>query len=89
MKVCAALLLIATAVSAADVSGVRAPIGTSNAIVEPESTINDADKTAAEIIDEYKIFKADWWKYVDLASGMTLGLYQPYVERARSYDCNS
>ena len=89
MKVCAAFLLIATAAVAADVSDLPPLIATNTPIVEPDAIINDADRSSEEIIDEYKLFTTNWWKYVDLAAGLSLGMYQPYVERARSYDCNS
>ena len=89
MKFCAAFLLIATAAMAADVSDLPPLIATSTAVVEPEAIINDAERSSVEIIDEYKLFVTNWWKYVDLAAGFSLGMYQPYVERARSYDCNS
>ena len=51
--------------------------------------INDADRTVEELIGELTVLKQDFWKYLDLAAGMILGLYQPYLERARAYDCNS
>lgn len=50
--------------------------------------INDADKSVQELLDEYKPLKVHW-KWVDLALGAVLGLYQPYMQRARDYDCQS
>ena len=51
----------------------------------------DAEKTVAELLDEYQPLKPsqDWFYYHPLGLGLVLGLWEPYMQRARNYDCQS
>jgi hypothetical protein len=40
-----------------------------------------------ELLDEYKPLKLGYWKWLDFTMGILLGLWVPYAQRARNYDC--
>ena len=56
---------------------------------EDEEIVNDAEKSVQELLDELNPFGLKYWKWLDVTMGLTIGLWLPYIQRARSYDCQS
>ena len=54
---------------------------------EDGEIVNDAEKSVQELLDELNPFGLKYWKWLDVTMGLTIGLWLPYIQRARSYDC--
>ena len=49
-----------------------------------------AEKTVAQIVEELDpLNQTKIWKWIDFSYGIVLGLWAPYMQRARDYDCFS
>ena len=63
-------------------------IATFNPDLADDGEVNDADLTLQELIDKYMPLAPEH-TYFDLVFGAVVGVWNPYMQRARNYDCQS